>query len=57
VVVGEYEGGRVVVINECEGASVGVLLACARNGGMNITNVNACACKGEVDALGCLQSE
>jgi hypothetical protein len=37
MVVYEYEGDKVwrVVAREFEGASVDVLLACVRNGGMN----------------------
>ena len=48
MVVGKYEGDGAwrVVVHECEGASVGVLLACVRNGGMN-NNVNAYAYKRE----------
>ena len=48
MVVGKYEGNGVwrVTINECEEASIGVILACARNEGMN-NNVHICSCSGE----------
>ena len=46
MVVGEFERPwRIADI--CEEASVGVLLACARNGGMNNKKVNDCAGKGK----------
>jgi hypothetical protein len=44
----EGDGVRRVAIHECEGARIGVLFACARNGGMNNNNnVNFCARKGK----------
>ena len=56
MVVGEYEGHGVwrVAAHECEGAIFGVLLACARNGGIN-NNVNICASNGGRGALGRLR--
>jgi hypothetical protein len=49
MVVCEYEGDGVrrVAIHECEGTGIGVLFACARNGGMNNNNVKFCARKGK----------
>jgi hypothetical protein len=50
VVVGELGGDEVwcMVVHECEGSSMGVLLACARDRVMNNNNnENVCARKGE----------
>ena len=44
-----------VAVHECKGASVGIILACVRDGGMNKNNiVNVCARKGE-GPRSCLQ--
>ena len=45
-----------MTINECEGARIGVILACARNGGTN-NNVSVSACNGGKGAHGCSRSE
>ena len=47
--VGDYKGNgmRRVVAYEYEGTSMGVLLACVRDGGMSNNNINVCARKGE----------
>ena len=45
-----------MTINECEGARIGVILACARNGGTN-NNVSVSACNGGKGAHGCLSNE
>ena len=44
VVVGEFKGDGMwrVAVHVCEGVSVGVILACARDGGMNNNTVNVC---------------